>query len=103
DGLAAIRRDIAAAADLTRYLSSRVRFADNRDLLLAHAGIHHLHMSDTIEFWDRVERTEHVLFVAFRPDAAYLIDIYAHPSDGANWAEQAILKNIVRNWPEAGI
>jgi hypothetical protein len=103
DGLAAIRRDIAAGADLTRYLSSRVRSADIRDLLLAHAGIHHLHMSDTIESWGRVERTEHVLFVAFRPDAAYLIDVYAHQSDGANWAEQAILKTIVRNWPEAGI
>ena len=44
-----------------------------------------------------------LLFVGFRPDAAYLIDIYAHESDGANWAERAILETIVRNWPEAGI
>jgi hypothetical protein len=103
EGLAAIRRDITGGVDLRRYLSSRARFAHGRDLLLAHAGIHHLHMSDVIGRWDRVERTDHVLFVAFQPDAAYLVDIYAHESDGANWAEQAILETILRNWPEAGI
>ena len=103
EGLAAIRRYITEGVDLHRYLSSRVRFAHDRDLLLAHAGIHHMHMSGVIGKWDRVERTEHVLFVAFRPDAAYLIDIYAHESDGANWAEQGILETIVRTWPEAGI
>jgi hypothetical protein len=98
-GLSAVRRDIEAGADLGRYLSSLVRFAHGRDLLLAHAGIHHLHLSDVTGPGDRVARTPHVLFVGFRPGAAYLIDIYAHESDGANWAERAIL----RNWPEAGL
>ena len=103
EGLAAVRRDIEAGADLTRYLSSLVRFPSGRDLLLAHAGVHHLHMSDAVRDWGRVERTEHVLFVAFRPDDAFFIDIYAHEHDGANWAERAVLGTIVRNWPEAGI
>jgi hypothetical protein len=102
DGIAAIRRDIEAGADLTRYLSALVRFPNKRDLLLAHSGIHHLHMSDVMEQW-RVKRTDHVLFVAFRPDAAYLIDIQGHEDNGANWSELAILETIVRNWPEAGI
>ncbi len=69
-GLAAIRSDIEAGTDLTRYLSSLVRFAHGRDLLLAHTGIHHLHMSGVIGKWGRVRRTSHVLFVAFRPHAA---------------------------------
>jgi hypothetical protein len=101
-GLSAIRRDIEAGADLRRYLTSLVRFPHHRDRLLAHAGIHHLHLSDVTKEWGRVARQPHVLFVAFRPDAAYLIDIYAHESDGANWAERAILETIVRNWPESG-
>ncbi len=35
-GLTAIRSHIEAGTDLTRYLSSQVRFAHGRDLLLAH-------------------------------------------------------------------
>jgi hypothetical protein len=50
-----------------------------------------------------VKRTKDVLFVAFRPGAAYFIDIYPHESDGANWAEKSILETVVRNWPDAGI
>ncbi len=53
---------IEAGTDLSRYLSSQVRFAHGRDLLLAHTGIHHLHMSDVIGKWGRVRRTPHVLF-----------------------------------------
>jgi hypothetical protein len=101
-GLAAIRRDIEAGADLTRYLSSRARLPHRGDLLLAHSGIHHLHMSDLMGKW-RVARTEHVLLVAFRPKAAYWIGIYAHERDGANYSERAILQTVVRNWPDAGI
>lgn len=102
DGLNAILRDIQRGNDLTRYLTSCVRSRRKRDLLLAHAGIHHLHMSDEMGPW-RAKRTPHVLFVAFQPDDAYLIDLYAHESDGANWSERAILEIAVRNWPDAGL
>jgi hypothetical protein len=95
DGLAAIRRDIEAGANLESYLSRRVWKAHGRDRLLAHHGIHHLHLMPA--------GSEHVLFVAFQPEHAYLIDIYAHESDGANWAERAILETLVRNWDGAGI
>jgi len=95
DGLAAIRRDITAGADLEAYLSRGVWKAHGRDRLLAHNGIHHLHMEPA--------GSEHVLFVAFQPDHAYLIGICAHESDGANWAERAILETLVRNWEGAGV
>jgi hypothetical protein len=95
DGLAAIQRDIEAGADLEPYLSRRVWKAHGRDRLLAHHGIHHLHLEPT--------GSEHVLFVAFQPGHAFLIDMYAHESDGANWAESAILETLVRNWDGAGI
>ena len=95
DGLAAIRRDLEAGADVEPYLSRRVWKAHSRDRLLAHHGIHHLHLEPM--------GSEHVLFVALRPDDAYLIDIYAHESDGANWSERAILETLVRNWDGAGV
>jgi hypothetical protein len=47
--------------------------------------------------------SEHVVFVAFQPEDAYLIDIYAHESDGTNWAERGVLETLVRNWDGAGI
>src|SRR5688572_25707855 len=86
DGLAEIRRAIEAGADLEPYLSRRVWRAHGRDRLLGYHGIHHLHMEPA--------GSEHVLFVAFQPEHAYLIDIYAHESDGANWAERAILEKL---------
>jgi hypothetical protein len=102
-GLAAIKRDIEAGADLTPYLSSLVRFAHGRDRLLGFHGIHHLHISDETGEYGRRKRTEHVLFIAFQPDDAYLIGIYPHERDGANWAEKAILEVLVRNWEGAGV
>lgn len=94
-GLTAIRRDIEAGTELEPYLSRRVWKAHGRDRLLGYHGIHHLHMEPA--------GSEHVLFIAFRPEHAYLIDIYAHESDGANWAERAILETLIRNWDGAGI
>jgi hypothetical protein len=103
EGLSAIYRDIREGHSLDRYLSSLVRFADGRDLLLAHAGIHHLHMSNGAGQHGRVMRTPEVVFVAFQPTDAYVIGIWGHESDGANWSERAILETIIRNWPDAGI
>jgi hypothetical protein len=75
------------------------------DRLLGDWGLHHLHLG-TEPHPKRpsfVARSDHVLFVAFMPNDAYLVDLVRHESDGANWAALDILDTIVRNWPEAGI
>lgn len=83
------------AADATGKLGRRM----DRDLLIADWGVHHLHLSTTIESDGLVSRTGDLLFAAFTPDDAYLINIYPHGS----WALKEVLETAVRNWPEAGL
>jgi len=120
DGLAAVVRDIALGNNLRRRMSTAIEHAyaphgapllarrrrlRHLDRLLADWGIHHLHLHSephrTRPAFTR--RSPHVLLAAIRPHDAYLIDIRAHESDGANWSELAILETVVRNWPDAGI
>ena len=121
DGLKAALDDIAHGHDLRPRASTAVGHAytpstppllargrssqRHVDRLLADWGLHHLHLGTTPhpkrpEF---VSRTRHVLFVAFKPDDAYLVDIAEHESDGANWSALKLLEIVVRNWPDAGI
>jgi hypothetical protein len=121
DGLAAVLREVANGDDLRPRMSTAIEHAytpsvppllargrpraRHVDRLLADWGLHHLHLGAVPhrkrpEF---IKRTPHVLFVAFKPDEAYLVDIAEHESDGANWSALAILEVIVRNWPDAGI
>jgi hypothetical protein len=111
----AIEEDIRSGHPLDRYLSRGVTFDyvptgdrpakqhRRRDIdgLMADWGIHHLHLSTIVESDGFVERSEYLLFVAFRGDAAYLIDIYPHESD--SWADRDVLRTAVRNWPDARI
>jgi hypothetical protein len=121
DGLAAVLGEIARGNDLRPRTSTAIEHAytpwtppplqrrqpsqRHVDLLLADWGLHHLHLGiaphrTRPEF---VTRTPHVLFVAFKPDDGYLVDVAEHESDGANWAALKLLETIVRNWPDAGI
>jgi hypothetical protein len=121
DGLAALLCEVANGNDLRPRMSTAIEHAYSPsvpsvlarrrprerhvDRLLADWGLHHLHLGDEPhgkrpEF---VKRTPHVLFVAFKPDDAYLVDVAEHESDGANWSALAILEGVVRNWPDAGI
>lgn len=121
EGLAAALREISLGADLRPRMSTAVRHAYapwippalarrrprtmHLDLLLADWGLHHLHLGigPHPKICGFVARSDHVLFIAFRQDDAYLVDLVRHESDGANWAALAILEVVVRNWPEAGI
>ncbi len=111
--LAAIIASIQSGADLKPHLSRGIKIAHDpaadatgklgrrmdRDLLIADWGVHHLHLSTTIESDGFVSRTGDLLFAAFTPDDAYLINIYPHGS----WALKEVLETTVRNWPEAGL
>ena len=121
DGLVAALGEIAHGHDLRPRTSTAIEHAytpwtppllargrpgqRHVDRLLADWGLHHLHLGTTPhpkrpEF---VSRTRHVLFVAFKPEDAYLVDVAEHESDGANWSALKLLEIVVRNWPEAGI
>lgn len=102
--LDALVAKIESGDDLASYLSDRVwkgrddrqverslSGRDDRDLLLAEWGIHHLHLTPN--------HGPDLLFVAFTDDSAYLIDLYGH----RDWARRSVLETVIRNWPDAGI
>jgi hypothetical protein len=111
EAISKIVADIEQGDDLTKYLSRRVAtgFALPRkpgakqlaslqhlDLLLNEWGIHHLHISTTIEANGFVERDGPLLFAMFEPEAAYLLDIGTHSS----FADQMLAEIAVENWPD---
>ena len=120
-GLAAAVREIAEGHDLRPRLSTSIDYAytlepptalarrksrgRHYDGLLADWGIHHLHLGVTPHPHQRgfIRRTGHVLFAAFQPSDAFLVDLQPHESDGANWSALRILEIIARNWPDARI
>jgi hypothetical protein len=63
----------------------------DRDLLLADWGIYHLHLAP--------EHRPDLLFVAFKPEDAYLIGLYRD----TDWVRRSALETVIRNWPDAGI
>jgi hypothetical protein len=121
DGLADLLREIANGDDLRprtstaieaaytpdvpQLLARRRRHERHTDRLLADWGLHHLHLYSEPHRTRQgfLRRSPHVLFVAFLPDDAYLVDLAPHESDGANWAALEILEVIVRNWPDSGV
>lgn len=100
----AILEKIERGDDINGHLSKGIERAERADDLLADWGIHHLHVSDTKDKpTDRFfKRTEEVLFVLFRPTAAYCIDIHSHDSKThpTIWTRQVLFETIASNWPE---
>jgi hypothetical protein len=105
--------DIEQGNDLTKYLSRRVTMGfalpskpgvtknlarlQHLDLLLNEWGIHHLHISTTIEPDGFVERDDPLLFAMFEPETAYFLDIGTHSS----FVDQRLAEIAVENWPNA--
>lgn len=110
--LAAIIADIQSGNDLTKYLSRRTQTAvalpaksktkldsqRNLDLLLNDWGIHHLHLSTTVESDGFVKRTGPLLFCFFTLTDAYLIDIISH----GGWTDRRLIEVMFREFPASG-
>lgn len=83
------------------YLSKKASGPSERDELLVHWGIHHLHLSPLTSLGVNgyVDRADELLF--FRVDAgnAYLIDIVPHGSP-ALFVREELVRVVDRNWPE---
>jgi hypothetical protein len=103
--LAALMKKIETGDDLVPHLSPAVKFAHDpkgrrdKDRLIADWGLHHLHLSETVEADGFVERDDDLLIAAFTPTDAYLVGVYPHGS----WALKELLTLIVRNWPDSGV
>lgn len=106
--------DIEKGVDLTKYLSRRVTSGfelppkpgtkklsrlNHLDLLLNDWGIHHLHVSTTIEADGFVERDGPLLFVIFRPHKAYFIDVMGHE----DFADDRLIRIVSDAWPDEGL
>jgi hypothetical protein len=109
-----IVKDIERGNDLTKYLSRGVRVGfslprdpekkelhrrRDLDLLLNDWGIHHLHISTTVEADGFVERDGPLIFGAFKEQTAYLIDVMNH----REWTNQHLVQIIIGSWPNAGL
>jgi hypothetical protein len=108
--LAQIIGDIEQGRDLTRYLSEDVLRAvvgvpgrrgrrPDLDLMLNDWAVHHLHLSTKMQSNGFVVRSGPLLFAAFRPEAAYLIDIMQH----GDWTRDHVLEVMIDEWPTAGL
>ena len=110
EALATITADIAEGRPLTKYLSRGIKTAvalpgDSRspqrrrdlDLMLNDWGIHHLHLSTTVETDGFVSRTGPLLFAIFNRNDAYILDILEHGS----WTSQHLLEVLVREFPDS--
>jgi hypothetical protein len=107
--LADIEAAIENGDDLTPRLSKAVATygyvagsgsgTRDKDLMLNDWGVHHLHLGTGQDAKDPrfLGRTDELLFVIFRPDTAYLLDIVPH----MNWTKQEIVRIAVTNWPGA--
>ncbi len=65
------------------------------DLLLNDRGIYHLHIALPAAN-GTVERGSEIIFVIFKGNKAYLIDIYPH----GKWCARDIVETIVQAWPD---
>lgn len=108
--LAVIVAHIEQGRDLGKYLSRAVGIAAkvpgkklhrrrDLDLMLNDWGIHHLHISTQVEADGFVTRDGPLLFAAFRPDAAYLIDVMGH----GDWVSDRLVQVLVDEWPDEGL
>lgn len=88
----------AYLTDADRQARPRHRRETDLDRMLADAGIHHLHLSGTVESDEFVKRGDELLFAIFTRTDVYLIGIYGH----GDWFHDDLAPIIIRNWPGVG-
>jgi hypothetical protein len=101
--LISIENKIRTGIDVNYHKNKGTFDPTYNDLLLNDWIIHHLHLSDkktnkNQRFYDR---TKYVLFAAFNPTQAFLIDIRTHGKNGEPhvFARKELLEIMDNNWP----
>ena len=96
-----IRHLLVEGGDLTPHLSKSVNDAHSQDGLLWDYGMHHFHLSLTLDASGFVERSDYLLFAILTDEDAFLVDIRKHHDDeGLLWVRQGLLRIVHANWPE---
>jgi hypothetical protein len=62
-------------------------------------GVHHLHISSVVQPDGFVTRDGPLLFMIFRPQVAYFIDVMTHK----DWNSDHVLGVLVDEWPDEGV
>ena len=106
--LDALLEKIRVGGDLKPHLSTRTdiviepstkKMPRRRDLdfMLLDWEVHHLHISQKMRADGYVERDDPLLFVVFRRDTAYVLDLMTHH----DFSRDHILKILADEWPGA--
>ena len=107
--LDALIKKIENGDDLTPHLSKRVAIVydpankikrrKDLDLMLIEWEVHHLHISQNIESDGFVTRDDPLLFVMFRHETAYVLDLMTHH----DFNRDHILRIMTEEWPSEGL
>lgn len=105
----ALIKKIESGHDLRPHLSRRVAIVHDAatklkrrqdiDLMLNEWEVHHLHISQVIEADGFVQRDDPLLFVMFRGDKAYVLDLMTHH----DFNRDHVLEIMTEEWPSAGL
>ena len=100
-GLMNLQDAVERGDELSVYMTSRNADVTNKDGLLDHWDIRHLHLGTELDLQTgRIKRTRHILLCRIDYDCAYFLKVVPHgPSSPAPWYEQNLIDIIHRNWP----
>lgn len=95
-GLDQIINTFKEGGDISPYLSKQVeRLKD--DFMFNDWGVLHLHLGEKMEKNNKyIGRTGLLLFLYFKENNVYLINIYEH----GDWTKKDILQTMYNNWPK---
>ncbi|MEK3992257.1 hypothetical protein [Robertmurraya sp. FSL R5-0851] len=95
-GLSNLEEILKSGGDISPYLSKDVEKLKN-DLMFNDWGVLHLHLGEKLESNNKyIERTGPLLFLYFKGENVYFINIFQHQ----DWTKKEVLQIMYSNWPE---
>ena len=83
------------------HLSRGVENATTKDGLLWDYGMHHFHLSRTLDDSGYVERSDYLLFAIVAETDVFFVDVRKHHDpDNLLWVRQDLLRIAYANWPK---
>lgn len=86
-------------ADLTPYLTEKLRQANYHDLLLNDWGVQHFHLSRRYRDDGLVARSPYLIFAKVTVDTIYMIQVYNHNADDV-FSRKELIRILCDNWPD---
>jgi hypothetical protein len=95
-GMKTVEQKIQTGEDLQPHLSRKLKDQDYNDDALNDFGIHHLHLGTVIEGDGFSKRSGPILFALFRPEQAYLLQVFTH----GDFSNREVVEIVHDNWPQ---